>query len=113
MRAGGSRFNVRTPPPAFDDYLFSMKGRPLLSLVQKHFPAFLDELIGESVRLDAPIQLVVPHQASAMGLAFLTKQLARYQLPSMHILAEFGNQVSASIPFALHHAICRKRLRRG
>jgi 3-oxoacyl-[acyl-carrier-protein] synthase-3 len=113
MRAGGSRFNVRTPPPGFDDYLFSMKGRALLSLVQKHFPAFLDELIEESLRLHAPVKLVVPHQASAIGLAFLAKQLARHGLPAIDILAEFGNQVSASIPFALHHAICRRRLHRG
>jgi 3-oxoacyl-[acyl-carrier-protein] synthase-3 len=113
MRAGGSRFNVRTPPPSFDDYLFCMKGRPLLSLIQKHFPAFLDELIEEGLRLGAPVKLVVPHQASAMGLTFLTKQLARHGLPAIDILAEFGNQVSASIPFALHHAICRRRLRRG
>jgi 3-oxoacyl-[acyl-carrier-protein] synthase-3 len=113
MRAGGSRFNVRTPPPCFDDYLFSMKGRQLLSLVQKHFPAFLDELIEESLRFNAPVKLVVPHQASAIGLAFLMKQLARHGLPAIDILAEFGNQVSASIPFVLHHAICRRRLQRG
>jgi 3-oxoacyl-[acyl-carrier-protein] synthase III len=113
IRAGGSRYNVRAPPPHFDFYLFSMKGRPLLSLVQKHLPRFLDELIDEGRRLDAPVKLVVPHQASAIGLAFLGKQLARHGLPSIGILAEFGNQVSASIPFALHHAICRERLHRG
>jgi 3-oxoacyl-[acyl-carrier-protein] synthase-3 len=113
MRGGGSRFNVRTPPPRFDDYLFSMKGRPLLSLVQKHFPAFLHTLMEESERLHAPVKLVVPHQASAIGLAFLKKHLVRYGLPAIDILAEFGNQVSASIPFALHHAICRCRLQRG
>jgi 3-oxoacyl-[acyl-carrier-protein] synthase III len=113
MRAGGSRFNVRTPPPCFDDYLFSMKGRALLALVQKHFPKFLDELIQESSALQAPIKLVVPHQASGIGLAYLRKQLARYNLSAFDILAEFGNQVSASIPFALHHAICRQRLQRG
>jgi 3-oxoacyl-[acyl-carrier-protein] synthase-3 len=113
MRGGGSRFNVRTPPPCFDDYLFSMKGRPLLNLVQKHFPTFLDQFIEESLRLEAPVKLVVPHQASAVGLAFLRKQLARYGLPAIDILAEFGNQVSASIPFALHHAISRQSLQRG
>ena len=113
MRAGGSRFNVRTPPLNEDDYLFSMKGRRLLTLVQKHFPAFLDELIKTSARLDAPVSLVIPHQASQIGLAFLMKQLAAHSLPAIDILAEFGNQVSASIQFALHHAICRGQLRRG
>jgi len=113
MRAGGSRFNVRTPPPEFDDYLFSMKGRALLTLVQKHFPQFLDETIEESVSLSAPIKLVIPHQASAIGLAFLRKQLSRHGLTAIDILTEFGNQVSASIGFAIHHAICRKWLQRG
>ena len=109
MRAGGSRFNVRTPPPSFDDYLFAMKGRALLSLVQKHFPAFLEQAIGGH----PPVQLVIPHQASAIGLAFLRKQLAGHGLPIVDILSDFGNQVSASIGFALHHAICRQQLQRG
>lgn len=108
MRAGGSRFNVVTPPSTFDDYLFSMQGRSLLRLVQEHFPPFLDELLAL-----APVKLVVPHQASAVGLAFLRKQLARHGLPAIDILTEFGNQVSASIPFALHHAIGRGMLQRG
>lgn len=107
MRAGGSRYNVRTPPPEFDDYLFAMKGRPLLRLVQQHFPAFLREL------LEAPVQLVIPHQASAVGLAFLRKELAAYEVPAIEILPSFGNQVSASIPFALHHAISTGVLKRG
>lgn len=113
MRAGGSRFNVRTPPAEFDDYLFAMQGRPLLRLVQEHFPRFLDGFLEQSRTLGAPVDLVIPHQASAVGLAFLRKQLSQHDLPSMEILNEFGNQVSASIPFALHHAICRGRLRRG
>ena len=113
MRAGGSRFNVRTPPDAFEDYLFSMKSRPLLRLVQQHFPAFLNEAIAEAARLEVKVKLVVPHQASAVGLAFLRRELMPHGLDAMDVLAEFGNQVSASIPTALHHAICRGRLRRG
>ncbi len=109
MRAGGSRYNVRTPPAVFDDYLFSMRSRPLLRLVQQHFPAFLDEMIA----LGSPVKVVIPHQASSVGLAFLRKHLLRHGLEAMDILAEFGNQVSASIPFALHRAICRGRLQRG
>ncbi|MBM3767571.1 MAG: beta-ketoacyl-ACP synthase III [Acidobacteria bacterium] len=108
MRAGGSRFNVRTPPPEFDDYLFAMKGRPLLRLVQQNFPRFLGELLTET-----PVQLVIPHQASAVGLAFLRKELAPHGLPAIEILPSFGNQVSASIPFALHHAIASGALKRG
>ncbi len=110
MRAGGSRFNVRTPPEHLNDYLFAMNGRALLRLVQEHFPSFLDELLDQFA-----VDVVVPHQASAVGLAFLRKQLARRTdaPPVIDILAEAGNQVSVSIPHALHRAIEDGALRRG
>ena len=62
-----------------------------------------------------PVDVVVPHQASAVGLAFLRKQLARRAgaPPVVDILAEAGNQVSVSIPHALHRAIADGALRRG
>lgn len=114
MRAGGSRFNVRTPPEEFEDYLFQMKSRPLLRLVQQQFPRFLEEILAEARdQHHAPVRLVIPHQASAVGLAFLAKQLEHHQIPHLDILSEFGNQVSASIPFALHHSIARNLLHRG
>lgn len=109
MRAGGSRFNMRTPPEDENDYLFAMNGRALLRLIQNHFPPFLEELLRQEV------DVVIPHQASAVGLAFLRKQLARRgEGPGvMDILAETGNQVSVSVPFALHRAIESGQLRRG
>ena len=110
MRAGGSRFNMRTPPADPNDYLFAMNGRSLLRLIQTHFPAFLDELLALGV------DVIVPHQASAAGLAFLRKHLGRRPPPApavIDVLRETGNQVSVSIPFALHHAVESGQLRRG
>ena len=110
MRAGGSRFNMRTPPADSNDYLFAMNGRALLRLIQSRFPPFLDELLEEG------IDVVIPHQASAVGLAFLRKQLALRPGPApavIDILSETGNQVSVSIPTAFHRAICTGVLRRG
>jgi 3-oxoacyl-[acyl-carrier-protein] synthase-3 len=112
MEAGGSRFNVVTPPPEGTDYLFHMQGHRLLRLTQAHFPAFLDELL----KAAPEVSLVIPHQASAVGLAFLRRQLAERgtpPLPFLDILAERGNQVSASLPTALDFAIRSQRLRRG
>lgn len=109
MRAGGSRFNMRTPPADANDYLFAMNGRALLRLIQSHFPAFLDELLQHEV------DVVIPHQASAVGLSFLRKQLARRGTGPVviDILSQTGNQVSVSVPYALHHAIETGQLRRG
>jgi 3-oxoacyl-[acyl-carrier-protein] synthase-3 len=115
IKAGGSKFNVRTPPPHFDDYLFAMQGRTLLRLVQEHFPPFLEGFIDrarERAKGDR-IDLVIPHQASAVGLAFLRKQLAPHGLPAIDILAEVGNQVTVSTPYALHAAIESGQCRRG
>lgn len=106
--AGGTRYNVRTPPPAESDYFFAMNGRGLLRLIQEHFPPFLDALLAQH-----PVSLVVPHQASAIGLAFLGKQLRPRQIPHMDILAGVGNQVTASLPTALHHAFSEGRCRTG
>ncbi len=112
MRAGGSRYNVRTPPPRADDYLFAMHGRGLLRRIQGCFPQFLATLL----RAAPDLALVVPHQASAVGLGLLRRQLAERPgpaLPYVDILSTTGNQVSASLPTALHRAIADGRLRRG
>jgi len=137
MAAGGSRFNIRTPPPHPDDYLFHMHGHRLLRLTQQHLPAFLEDLLASAP--DA--SLIVPHQASAIGLAFLRRllvervdrtaqlggdpmarrrgdRMARLRgapepLPFVDILGEMGNQVSASLPTALDRAIRTGRLERG
>ncbi len=106
--AGGSRYNVRTPPPHETDYFFAMNGRGLLRLIQEHFPPFLDELLAEH-----PVSLVVPHQASVIGLGFLAKQLRPRQIPHVDILAGVGNQVTASLPSALHHAFSEGHCRSG
>jgi 3-oxoacyl-[acyl-carrier-protein] synthase-3 len=112
MRAGGSRFNMRTPPADPIDYLFSMNGRSLLRLIQKHLPSFLDKLLEDIGDVD----LIVPHQASAVGLAFLRKHLAELPgkpIPFVDMLSETGNQVSASIPIALDRVVRQGLLQRG
>ncbi len=106
--AGGTRYNVRTPPLVESDYFFSMNGRGLLRLIQEHFPPFLDGLLAEH-----PVSLVVPHQASAIGLAFLAKQLRPRQIPHIDIFSTVGNQVTVSLPTALHHAFTHGHCQSG
>jgi 3-oxoacyl-[acyl-carrier-protein] synthase-3 len=109
--AGASRYNVRTPPPDQRDYLFRMDGRGLLRMMKTHFPAFLDSCLALA---GGKVDVVVPHQASAVGLAFLRRLLAeRCNCALVDVLADYGNQVAASIPTALDVAVRDGRIERG
>lgn len=111
IRAGGSRYNVRTPPPEPDDYLFRMDGRGLLRAMQQHFPGFLDRCLALA---GGKVDVVIPHQASAVGLKYLRRLLReRGEFGLVDILADHGNQVAASLPTALDCAISDGTLRRG
>ena len=111
--AGGTRWNTVTPPPEASDYLFAMDGLGMMKLVARAMPAFLAETLDEAgVTLDE-VAVVVPHQASALGLRFLRERLGVRPESVVDLLAERGNQVSASMSTALAAAVETGRLRRG
>ncbi len=113
IAAGGTRWNQVTPPPSAIDYLFAMDGLGMMKLVAREMPGFLGGLLAEAgVDADA-IDVVVPHQASGLGLRFLRERLPVRSESVVDILAEHGNQVSASMPTALAHAVETGRLERG
>ncbi|GMA31439.1 3-oxoacyl-ACP synthase III family protein [Litorihabitans aurantiacus] len=113
IEAGGTRWNAATPPPSDHPgaHLFQMDGASLLRQVARHLPGFLRDLEARSGVALADVDVVVPHQASGVGLRYL-RSFARPE-SVVDILAEHGNQVSASIPTALDVAIRTGRLRRG
>ncbi|NTW38773.1 MAG: 3-oxoacyl-ACP synthase [Cellulomonadaceae bacterium] len=111
--AGGTRWNVVTPPPGPESYLFAMDGRGLLQHAAAEVPGFLDAFFaGSPVARDA-VDVVVPHQASGVGLRYLREKVGFPTERVVDILADHGNQVSASLPTALHAAVTSGRLRRG
>ncbi|MBN8881340.1 MAG: ketoacyl-ACP synthase III [Salana multivorans] len=111
--AGGTRLNVVTPPDDLDSYLFTMDGAILLRHVAKNLPAFLDGVLAEAGVTLEDIDVVVPHQASGVGMRYLVERVAPHPERVVDILRDHGNQVSASIPVALDHAVTTGRLRRG
>jgi 3-oxoacyl-[acyl-carrier-protein] synthase-3 len=113
IAAGGTRFNVVTPPPRTEDYLFQMNGLAVFKLAAEMLPDFLSAVLAEAGCTPTDIDLVIPHQASALGLRFLRQRLGFEESKVVDILAARGNQVSASIPSALDGAIRGGRLRRG
>ncbi|WP_396600028.1 3-oxoacyl-[acyl-carrier-protein] synthase III C-terminal domain-containing protein [Frigoribacterium sp. R86507] len=94
------------------DYLFDMNGRRalmgMLAVLPGFFAAFFEKA---GLGLD-DVDLVVPHQASgALGIAMRRLGMA----PGTYVdaVAEYGNMVSASVPYTLARCLDDGRLGRG
>ncbi len=113
IRAGGTRWNIRRPPPSPRDYLFHMEGSALARLAMDRLPDFIDKALKEAGVGLSDITCVIPHQASRLGLKFLKRWIGAQGPHMIDIIADHGNQVTASLPTALHAAINTGRLQRG
>lgn len=113
VAAGGTRFNRVTPPPDPRDYFFHMDGPGLLKLAARAMPRFLAQVRADSGVDLADVDVVVPHQASGVGLRFLVERLRFDREKVVDVLADHGNQVSASLPTAFDAAVRAGRVRRG
>jgi 3-oxoacyl-[acyl-carrier-protein] synthase-3 len=114
IRAGGSRHH---PSRDTGDYRalaqFRMDGPALFHLVARHLDDFVTMLLnGAGIDRD-DLALLVPHQASHLGMRYITRSLGIGRDRMIDIYADHGNQVAASLPSALHAAICTGRLKRG
>lgn len=111
---GGSRL----PPSRHDgDYAevctFRMDGKRLYRVAAEQFDRFVGALLDEAGVDLAAIDRVVPHQASLLGMQHVFKRIGVSRDRVEDIFAGHGNQVSASLPTALHHALASGRLRPG
>lgn len=114
VKSGGTRIRPRTQ---MDEFLrgacFDMQGRATYRMAAQRLPPFLDRLFQRANVALKDFACIVPHQASAKALDHLQATL---QLPKdllVRVLAKRGNQMAASIPVTLHHAITMGRVQRG
>jgi 3-oxoacyl-[acyl-carrier-protein] synthase III len=112
IRSGGSRFH-RRGFPEHSESLFEMRGRQLFALVARELPGFVDALLAEAGVRSTELALMIPHQASRQALDHVAKMLGFDDGRMVDVFGEFGNQVGASLPTALHFAIHRHGLQRG
>lgn len=112
--AGGSRFHPRRLSAPIEPLsVFHMEGKSVFKLVAGELPAFAADLLATAKLRMQEISLVVPHQASQLALDHLSKRLALSASQLVDIFTDFGNQVGASLPTALHMAIAGGRAQRG
>lgn len=103
--AGGTRFDLTTQNRAFHDHAsFQMDGRALFRLTAQHFGDFVTDLLADAGLTQDDIGLVVPHQASPGALQHMIRLCGFAPDQVVDIASRFGNQIAASIPFALDHA---------
>jgi 3-oxoacyl-[acyl-carrier-protein] synthase III len=114
IRAGGSRHH---PSKSNGDYLalaqFRMDGPGVFRLVAGHIDHFVCALLRAAGVERRDVDLLVPHQASHLGMRHVTRRLGFSRDRVVDIYADHGNQVAASLPSALHSAIASGRLERG
>ncbi len=112
IRSGGTRFH-RRGFPEHAEALFEMRGRPLFALVARELPGFVEALLAEAGVKRDDLAMMIPHQASRQALDHVARMLGFDDGRMVDVFGEFGNQVGASLPTALHFAIHRYGLQRG
>jgi 3-oxoacyl-[acyl-carrier-protein] synthase-3 len=87
-----------------------MSGRDILAFVMQKIPRHIDEVLARNQLTRDDVDLYVFHQASAMVLDSLTRQMRLPPEKVFRNLDQIGNTVSASIPLALAEARAAGRL---
>ncbi len=106
--AGGTRYDFRAEPEAFAaNTFFDMDGKALFRLTSKYFGGFVDDLLADAGWTKSEVDLIVPHQASPMALQHMIRHCRFDPAKVVDICANYGNQIAASIPFALGQACDR------
>lgn len=114
LAAGGTRFDFERDHAAFAAHAkFTMDGKALFRITAKHFGHFVDDLLDKADTSKRDITRVIAHQASPGALAHLVRVCGFAPDQVVNIAAQFGNQIAASIPFVLDHAMENGQVRSG
>jgi len=106
LGAGGTRFDFDRDAAAFAAHSkFTMDGKSLFRITAKHFGGFVADLLQQANTTHGDITCVIAHQASPGALAHLIKVCGFAPDQVVNIATDVGNQIAASIPFVLDHAL--------
>jgi len=113
LRGGGSRMPGRDFHPDNDhDYRFDMDGRAVLLSASRVLPGFFERFFEKAGTSVDEIDYVIPHQASR-ALPLIMRRIGIPEDRYANYVEDFGNMVSASVPFALARAWDEGRIGRG
>ena len=102
------RFNERNK----EKYQFHMEGKSALITTAGLVKEVFNNIEKNSGFKLSDIDMIVPHQASA-ALGFIMRRLNVPENKYIDITKQYGNMVSASVPFALDYAVKSGKIKRG
>ncbi|UKS29312.1 beta-ketoacyl-ACP synthase III [Paenibacillus sp. HWE-109] len=112
IRGGGTRLPALSTQEEAA-FLFEMDGPEIYKMASRLLPSFVASLLQEAGCAMKDIQVVIPHQGSAMAMRLISRKLRISEEQLMFITPTHGNTIAASIPMGLHEAIREGRITRG
>ncbi|MCS7460953.1 beta-ketoacyl-ACP synthase III [Paenibacillus doosanensis] len=112
IRGGGTGAHALSAQEE-EAFLFEMDGQAIYKMAARILPGFVDSLLREAGCSIQDIELVIPHQGSAMAMRLIGRKLGIARERLMFITPTHGNTIAASIPMGLHEAIRQGRIARG
>lgn len=114
LRAGGTRLRVEEGYEALvEGSHFHMDAFGIFKAAARRLPPLIDRVLTEADVERDDLAAIICHQASAPGLAHLERMFEAQPGRVVNIFATHGNQIAASLPTALAHALDTGRARRG
>jgi len=114
LRAGGTRLRVTEGLDALvAGSHFEMDAFGIFKAAAKALPGVIDGALADAGMTRDELACVICHQASAPGVEHVRRLFAPHGSRIVDIFAETGNQIAASIPTALTHALDKGAARRG
>lgn len=105
LGAGGSRLPARELEALLAESTFRMDGARAYRIAAARIEPFLEALLRDAGCGLDDIAIVAPHQASGHAMQLMKTRLGLGDGRVIEILRDHGNQVAASMPNALAHAI--------
>jgi len=113
VEGGGNKNCFQDNPYNKEFYSFKMQGKHLLKMGKKRIPEFIDSFFSEINSSIESIDVIIPHQASKVGLKIFG---SLYDIEPSKIkgtLHKYGNCIAASIPLTLMEAVELGDIKRG
>lgn len=90
-----------------------MEGREVFKYASVLMPQSVATALAQNGLTPADVSLLVPHQANLRILEMVQKAAGLREDQVYTNIQKYGNTTAASIPIALHEAVCDGRLKRG